>query len=85
MFAQIPFCEKIAKACEVAAFSKEKYDIYQADMRSERDIAYFADVRYEEGREEEKLSLAKKMKEKGFDLAQVVEITGLSEDVIKGI
>ena len=54
-------------------------------MRSERDIAYFADVRYEEGREEEKLSLAKKMKEKGFDLAQVVEITGLSEDVIKGI
>ena len=97
MFAQIPFCEKIAKACEVAAFSKEKYDIYQADMRSERDIAYFADVRYEEGleeglekgleegREEEKPSLAKKMKEKGFDLAQVVEITGLSEDVIKGI
>ena len=51
MFAQIPFCEKIAKACEVAAFSKEKYDIYQADMRSERDIAYFADVRYEEGLE----------------------------------
>ena len=49
MFAQIPFCEKIAKACEVAAFSKEKYDIYQADMKTERDIAYFADVRYEEG------------------------------------
>ena len=109
MFAKIPFCEKIAKACEVAAFSKEKYDIYQADMRSERDIAYFSNVRYEEGlekgrevgleeglekgreeglekgREEEKLSLAKKMKEKGFDTAQIVEITGLSEDVIKGI
>ena len=86
MFAKIPFCEKIAKACEVAAFSKEKYDIYQADMRSERDIAYFSNVRYEEGlekgREEEKLNLAKSFKALGVSIEQIAKATGLPEDTI---
>ena len=51
MFAGIPFCEKIAKACEVAAFSKDKYNDYQENMRSERDIAYFNSVCFDEGLE----------------------------------
>ena len=94
MFAEIPFCEKIAKACEVAAFSKEKYDIYQADMRSERDIVHFADVRYEEGREEglekglakgreeERLDLVKKLKDVGVSIGQIAQATGLTEEQI---
>ena len=90
MFAQIPFCEKIAKACEVAAFSKEKYDIYQADMRSERDIAYFSNVRYErglekgreEGRKDEQLKIAKNLMAAGLPLSQVAQLTGLSEEEV---
>lgn len=52
MFAGIPFCEKIVRACEVAGFSEDKYKIYQADMKSERDIKYFAEAKYERGLEE---------------------------------
>ena len=94
MFAQIPFCEKIAKACEVSAFSKEKYDIYQADMRSERDIAYCSNVRYErgleeglekggeEGRKDEQLKIAKNLMAAGLPLSQVAQLTGLSEEEV---
>ena len=97
MFAKIPFCEKIAKACEVAAFSKEKYDIYQADMRSERDIAYFSNVRYErgleeglekgreEGRKDEQLKIAKNLIAAGLPLAQIAQLTGLSEEEVSAL
>ena len=115
MFAGIPFCEKIAKACEVAAFSEDKYNDYQENMRSERDIAYFNSVCFDEGleqgqklglekgqklwreqgrqegleqgreegqklgRQQEKIDLAKKMKESGISFTQIAAITGLSE------
>lgn len=91
MFVQIPFCEDIAKACEVAAFSKDKYDSYQSDKRTKRDIAYFNEVRYEEGREEgrkegrevgreeERLSLAKNFKSLGVSVEQIAKATGLTE------
>ena len=101
ILAQIPFCEKIAKACEVAAFSEEKYKIYQANMRNERDIEYFAKVKYQrgreegvakgreeglaKGREEEKLSLAKNFKSLGVSIVQRAQATGLSEEEVAAL
>ena len=90
MLAQIPFCEKIAKACEVAGFSEEKYNIYQANMKNERDIEYFAKVKYqrgreeglEEGRKEEKLNLVKNFKKLGVSIEQIAKATGLSEEEV---
>ena len=38
----------------------------------------------EGGRVEEKKAIARKMKSKGFDAAEISEITGLTKDEIKG-
>ena len=101
MFAKIPFCEKIAKACEVAGFSEEKYKIYQSNMKSERDIEYFAEVKYKRGREEGReegrkegreaglkegrLKIAGSMKTAGLPMAQIVQLTGLSEEEVSAL
>ena len=37
------------------------------------------------GKEEEKLSIAKKLKQTGMDIKQISEITGLAEEEIKKI
>ena len=59
-------------------------------MRSERDIAYFSNVRYErgleegleKGRKDEQLKIAKKLIAAGLPLAQIAQLTGLSEEEV---
>ena len=101
MLAQIPFCEKIAKACEVAGFSEEKYNIYQANMKNERDIEYFAKVKYQRGREEgreeglekglekgrkdEQLKIARNLIAAGLPLTQIAQLTELSEKEVAAL
>jgi predicted transposase/invertase (TIGR01784 family) len=40
---------------------------------------------YEDGKEEGKLEMAKKLKEKGMDIEEIVEVTGLTKEEIENM
>ena len=81
----------------MAGFSKNKYDIYQSDMKSERDILMMmqnqkeqgrAEGRTEgraEGRAEERSEIAAKMKSMGLSPEQISQATDLSIEVINSL
>ena len=97
MFADIPFLDELSEATRVAGFSKNKYDIYQSDMKSERDILMMmqdqkeqgrAEGRTEgraEGRAEERSEIAAKMKSMGLSPEQIAQATDLSIEVINSL
>ena len=81
----------------MAGFSKNKYDIYQSDMKSERDILMMmqdqkeqgrAEGRTEgraEGRAEERSEIAAKMKSMGLSPEKISQATDLSIEVINSL
>ena len=73
----------------MAGFSKNKYDIYQSDMKSERDILMMMQDQKEqgraEGRAEERSEIAAKMKSMGLSPEQIAQATDLSIEVIKSL
>ena len=97
MFADIPFLDELSEATRVAGFSKNKYDIYQSDMKSERDILMMmhdqkeqgrAEGRAEaraEGRAEVRAEVAAKMKSMGLSPEQIAQATDLSIEVINSL
>ena len=89
MFADIPFLDELSEATRVAGFSKNKYDIYQSDMKSERDILMMMHDQKEqgraEGRAEVRAEVAAKMKSMGLSLEQIAQATDLSIEVINSL
>ena len=91
--ADIPFLDELSEATRVAGFSKNKYDIYQSDMKSERDILMMMQDQKEqgraegrvEGRAEERAEIAAKMKSMGLSPEQIAQATDLSIEVIKSL
>ena len=77
----------------MAGFSKNKYDIYQSDMKSERDILMMMQDQKEqgraegraEGRSEERAEIAAKMKSMGLSPEQIAQATDLSIEVINSL
>ena len=73
----------------MAGFSKNKYDIYQSDMKSERDILMMMQDQKEqgraEGRAEERSEIAAKMKSMGLSPEQIAQATDLSIEVINSL
>ena len=97
MFADIPFLDELSEATRVAGFSKNKYDIYQSDMKSERDILMMMQDQKEQGRAEgraegidlgyakTKRKIAAKMKSMGLSPEQIAQATDLSIEVINSL
>ena len=87
--ADIPFLDELSEATRVAGFSKNKYDIYQSDMKSERDILMMMQDQKEqgraEGRVEERAEIAAKMKSMGLSPEQIAQATDLSIEVINSL
>ena len=91
--ADIPFLDELSEATRVAGFSKNKYDIYQSDMKSERDILMMMQDQKEqgraegrvEGRAEERAEIAAKMKSMGLSPEQISQATDLSIEVINSL
>ena len=77
----------------MAGFSKNKYDIYQSDMKSERDILMMIHDQKEQGRAEgraegravERSEIAAKMKSMGLSPEQISQATDLSIEVINSL
>ena len=84
---------RLAEACEVAAFSKEKKLKYEVEKMNERDIraqrAYAVRMGREEGRAEgeamAKASVAKSMLQENMPIEQIARLTGLSETQISAL
>ncbi len=80
---------RLAEACEVAAFSKEKRHKYETDKMNEWDIQAqreFAERKgFEKGAAEGKTEVAKALLGIGMPVEQIVSVTGLSSETIEGL
>ena len=85
-----PEIKRLAYATRVANFTQEKYRKYKRDMRNERDIRYKCEINFnngllkgrEEGRDEERIIIARNCKAMGMDVAPIAKVTGMSEGEI---
>ena len=112
------FLGDLVRACNVASFTKDKYDNYIVGMKSQRDALHRErqirregleeglekgreeglqqgltqgreeglqkglEKGLEEGSRQKSLSIALALKQRGFELAQIAEITGLSPEEV---
>ena len=74
---------------EIVTFTPVELKEYEDSLKTYRDLKNSLDTAEEkgrnEGRAEEKLDIARKMKSKGFTTADILEMTGLSEDEITAL
>ena len=77
------------EVAEIAKFTPVELKEYEDSLKTYRDLKNSLDTAEEkgrnEGRAEEKLDIARKMKSKGFTAADILEMTGLSEDEITAL
>jgi predicted transposase/invertase (TIGR01784 family) len=58
----------------------EKQREFEERLRADENYAYELAVRYEKGKLEKSLETARKMKDKGFSIDDIIEITGLTKE-----
>ncbi len=88
---------KAFEIAEIAQFKPDQMDAYESSLKYYRDIKNVVDSSYIngakegeikgriEGKLEGKYETAKKMISKGYDINEIIELTGLSEDDIKNL
>ncbi len=73
---------KLFEKAEIAKFNQEEYMQYEESLKYYRDLKNSLDTAREEGRQDEKLEIAKKLKELGMSPKEIHDITRLSwEDI----
>ena len=88
-----PEAEALLNATEIAAFTPEKKEIYDQDMKNEQDIEYEKSICYNEGREEGReegrrenaLSTAKNFLAEGISPETVARCVGISLEEVKAL
>ena len=77
--------EEIKEAVEqLTEYERELYEIRERSRLTYNTEMYEARRKgIEEGKKQDRKEIAKKMKEKGTDIAYIIEITGLTEEEIK--
>lgn len=79
--------DRLFEAAEIAKFSRTELNEYWDSLKNFRDlysvISTAENKGREEGREEERMKNAVKMKQKGYPLEDIAEITGLSIEEIR--
>jgi predicted transposase/invertase (TIGR01784 family) len=74
---------KLFEAAEIAKFDSNELRSYEQSINAYRDIKNSLDTAKKEGKAEEKVETALKMKQKGLDLNLISDITGLSIEEIE--
>ena len=74
--------EDMFKASEIASMAAEDIVAYRNSIMIEMERQSELEFAKDEGREEERLKMAKKMVEKGMDIGDIMLYTGLSEQQI---
>jgi len=77
--------EKLEEIVDVASLSKEERRRYENSVNVYRTNLCVMDAAKEEGREEERFLNARKMKERGYPLKDIEDITGLTESEIAAL
>jgi predicted transposase/invertase (TIGR01784 family) len=65
---------------EMYSSDPEKQREFEERLRADENYAYELAVRYEKGKLEKSLETARKMKDKGFSIDDIIEITGLTKE-----
>lgn len=76
---------KLFEAAEIAKFSPKEREAYEESLKYYRDIKNVVDASFNDGIEKGIEKTAKKMKEAGIDIDQIIEITGLDKDLIENL
>jgi toxin ParE1/3/4 len=68
---------------EIANFDERQMAEYEESLKVYRDLKAVVDTSIEEGFEDGKIEVAKKMKSKGYPLEEIIDLTGLAKEVIE--
>lgn len=74
--------EKLFETAEIAKFTSEQVRSYEDSLKYYRDLKNSLDTAKEEGKEEGKEGIARSMIKKGYDISEIIELTGLSRQQI---
>jgi predicted transposase/invertase (TIGR01784 family) len=77
--------QKLFAAAEIAKYSPEERELYEESLKYYRDLKNVVDTAFDEGKIDERLVIAKKMKMKGFDTDTIIEFTGLTAEEIENL
>ena len=77
--------DKLFATAEIAKFTPAQVLSYEDSLKYYRDLKNSLDTARGEGKIEGKIEIAIKALKKGFSINDIIELTGLSEDEIKGI
>lgn len=75
--------EKFFRLAEISKFTKDEFFNYEESLKVYRDMKNCLDSSYAKGEKNKALDIARRMKAKGFDCANIADMTGLSEQEIK--
>lgn len=77
--------EKLFEVAEISRFTREQILSYEDSLKYYRDLKNSLDTAREEGREEEREEIARKMLAAGLPVMTIADITGLTEPEIKAL
>ena len=75
--------DKLFETAEIAKFTPEQVRSYEDSLKYYRDIKASLDTKFEEGKIEGKIEIAKNLISKGFSISQIIELTGLTKEEIE--
>ncbi len=84
-FMKEPIFERLGKVARFAALNDKEKEAYKESLKAYRDSYAIAATEREEGMLEGKLEVARKMKQGGVDLGDIMLYTGLSEAQIAAL
>jgi len=73
---------RLFEAAEIAKFTPSEREAYEESLKYYRDIKNVVDTAIEKGRVEERIEIARQMKQENFPIEQITRITGLSAEEI---
>jgi predicted transposase/invertase (TIGR01784 family) len=80
---------KIFDVAEIAKYGENEQRAYQDSLKYYRDLKNVMTTKYEEGIKEgikvRNIEIAQNLKNKGFNVTEIAELTGLTEQEIKGL
>ena len=81
--------DKFFEQAEIAKYSDEERQEYEASVKDYRDYINTIDTAHDKGRKEGRTAgieeTASKMKSKGFSVEDIAEVTGLTAEEIEGL
>lgn len=76
---------RLFEAAEIARFNRTELELYEDSVKVYRDLKNVIDTAKDDGGKEKALEIARKALAKNYSLAEIAELTGLSEEEIENL